>query len=68
MVALFERPLSSLLPKSPVHRDGFVGALARFNRRSYAIDYIALACLTALWTLVRHSVRPNKVGSKYAKL
>lgn len=31
---------------------GVSGALSRFSRRSYALDYIALAFLVAGWTLV----------------
>jgi len=32
---------------------GVGGALSRFSRRSYAVDYIAMGCLVAGWVLVR---------------
>lgn len=31
---------------------GVGGALGRFSRRSYAVDYVALACLVVGWILV----------------
>ena len=47
---LLERPFSSLPSES--NEDGFAGAIMRFYRRSYVVDYISLACLTALWIMV----------------
>lgn len=40
----------SVIPASI--QPGVPGALARFCQRSYAADYIALACLIAGWVLV----------------
>lgn len=40
------------------HKPGVSGALARFCQRSYAADYIALACLVAGWVLVGLDLSP----------
>lgn len=54
-------PYNLLSPGSAIsisNQVGIGGALARFSRRSYAIDYIALATLVAAWVLVLIFVKP----------
>ena len=45
---------ASTVPNSD--QTGIAGALSRFSRRSYGLDYVALSCLVAGWVLVSAAI------------